>query len=161
MVFFESNFVISLSIFFFFVISSIWPQSKERHDPSLGIPLFLFYPELYIMNFLIRKFKVHLLVHNYPPRLRERYLRSVRLFLFRYHANTEQLTAEHFERFYDFLRRKQYHSKQIDEYINSLRIFSSLLNKNIQSDCFDLRKKLHRNDEVSLCSRCTKSNKKR
>ena len=113
------------------------------------------------MNLLIRKFKIHLLLHKYPPRLRERYLRSVRLFLFRYHADIEQLNAEHFEHFYHFLRRKQYHSTQIDAYISSLLIFSAILNKNIQSECFDLRKKLHHDDEVSLCSRCTKSNKKR
>lgn len=78
----------------------------------------------------------------------DRYLRSVHRFLFRYHADLKQLDTEHFESFYDFLCRKQYHPAQIDDYMTSLSIFSVILDKKIETKCFTIRKKLHHKDEV-------------
>lgn len=103
------------------------------------------------MNIFLSEFKQYLLDIGYKEYIADRYVRAVSIFLLWYHADINYIRPFHIKRFCQFLSIRNYLPETISEYRTSLSLLSTSLQNNTHktTNTFPLRKKLHRDDEVS------------
>jgi len=102
------------------------------------------------MQVLLKQFRIYLIEKWYEKRVIEWYIRAVSVFLLWYHSDISDIRPFHLERFCQLLHIKKYPPNKINKYRTSLNLFSNILKDTPwKNDTLGLRKKLHRNDEVS------------